>query len=109
MRIRRGDGYYLGPLCINYGITAFFFLMPVLLLGFSDLIDIKLALAITFIGAFVLPIALYRFSWNCWLMIYYLCLPGELHANREESCDDLSFEEDRRVPTEQKNYTAEPV
>jgi hypothetical protein len=27
---------------------------------------------------------LYRFSWSCWLMIYYLCLRDELHSNRPE-------------------------
>ena len=97
MRLQRGDGYYLGALCLNYGITVFFFLIPVLLIGFSDWIDIKLAIAISVFGAFTLPVILYRFSWSCWLMIYYLCLPGELHANRDESCDDLSFEEEKRI------------
>lgn len=97
MRLRRGDGYYLGPFCLNYGITVFFFLMPVLLAGFSGKIDVGLALSVTVFGAFTLPIVLYRISWSCWLMIYYICLPGELHANRDESCDDLSFEEDKRA------------
>ena len=96
MRLERGDGYYLGPLCINYGATVFTFVLPVLLLGFFGWIAIKVALATAFIGALLLPLLLYRFSWSCWLTIYYLCLPDELHANRPEDCDDLSFEEDRR-------------
>ena len=96
MRLERGDGYYLGPLCINYGATVFTFVLPVLLLGFFGWIAIKVALATAFIGALLLPLLLYRFSWSCWLMVYYLCLPDELHANRPEDCDDLSFEEDRR-------------
>jgi hypothetical protein len=29
-------------------------------------------------------------------MIYYLCLPDELHANRPEDSDDLMFEEEQR-------------
>ena len=48
MRIERGDGYYLGPLCINYGITVFTFVLPTLLLGFFGYIAIKLALVIAF-------------------------------------------------------------
>jgi uncharacterized protein (DUF983 family) len=97
MRIERSDGYYLGPVCINYGIAVFTFVLPVLLLGFFGYITIKLALAIAFTGALLLPVLLYRFSWSCWLMIYYICLPDELHANRPEDCDDLSFEEELRT------------
>ena len=29
-------------------------------------------------------------------MVYYLCLPDELHANRPEDSDDLMFEEEQR-------------
>ena len=101
MRIERGDGYYLGPLCINYGIAVFTVVLPTLLLGFFGYIAIKLALVIAFTGALLLPLRLYRFSWSCWLMVYYICLPHELHANRTEDCDDLSFEEERRTRTKQ--------
>jgi hypothetical protein len=98
MRLERGDGYYLGPLCINYAAVVFTFVLPILLLGFFGCIAIKAALIIAAAGALLLPLLLYRFSWSCWLTIYYLCLPDELHANRSEDCDDLSFEEDRRSP-----------
>ena len=96
MVLERGDGYYLGPLCLNYGFAAFVFVLPILLLGFLNWITLKLALTIAFFSALLLPILLYRFSWSCWLMIYYICLPGELHANRQDDCDDLSFEEEHR-------------
>ncbi|MGK0309755.1 MAG: hypothetical protein ACJAYS_000579 [Lentimonas sp.] len=96
MLIKRGDGYYLGPLCLNYGFAAIAVVLPVLMLGFSSWITLKLALTIALFCALLLPIFLYRFSWSCWLTIYYICLPEELHANRSDDCDDLSFEEDRR-------------
>ena len=96
MQLERGNGYYLGPLCINYGAVAFFFVLPILFVGFAELIPVKLALAIGCIAALLLPLLFYRLSWSCWLMIYYLCLPDELHANRSENCDDLSFEEEKR-------------
>jgi len=96
MLIERGDGYYLGPLCLNYGFVVFAFVAPVLLLGFSSYIQLKLALAIAFICALLLPVLFYKWSWSCWLTIYYVCLRDELHANRPDDCDDLSFEEERR-------------
>lgn len=97
MTLERGDGYYLGPLCINYGIIAFFFVSPILLLGFLEWIPLKAALAVALIGALLLPILVYRYSWSLWLMVYYLFLSDELHANREEDNDDLAFEEERRL------------
>lgn len=96
MTLERGDGYYLGPLCINYGVVVFAYVSPLLLAGFSDWIPLKLALAIALIGALALPVFFYRFSWSLWLMFYYFCLPDELHANRPEDSDDLLFEEEQR-------------
>lgn len=96
MLIKRSDGFYLGPLCLNYGFVSFAFIMPILILGFSDWISLRVAIALVLSCAVALPISLYRFSWSCWLTIYYLCLPEELHANRPDDCDDLSFEEERR-------------
>ncbi len=58
MRIERGDGYYLGPLCINYAVAVFTFVFPALLLGFFGYIAIKLALLIAVTGALLLPVLL---------------------------------------------------
>jgi len=97
MPLERGDGYYLGPLCINYGMVAIGFVAPVLLTGLmADFLAFKVALIIALIGAFTLPLALYRTTWSLWLMTYYICLPDELHANHPEDSDDLSFEEEKR-------------
>ncbi|MGB0416112.1 MAG: DUF983 domain-containing protein [Coraliomargarita sp.] len=97
MRLERGDGYFLGPLCINYGTIALFYVLPLLLFGVLGWLPIELSLALSLAGALLLPIALYRYSWSWWLMIYYSCLPEELHANRPSECDDLSFEEEKRA------------
>lgn len=96
MTLERGDGFYLGPVCMNYGLVVFAYLAPVLLLGFSEIIPLELALAISLPGTLLLPIFLYRWCWSLWLMVYYFCLPEELHANRPEDSDDLSFEEEQR-------------
>lgn len=96
MTLERGDGYYIGPLCINYGIVSLGFIAPVLIGGVSSWIPLKLALVLAIAGALFLPILLYQFCWSFWMMIYYLCLPDELHANRPEDSDDLMFEEEQR-------------
>jgi hypothetical protein len=96
MTLERGDGYYLGPLCINYGIVAIGYVAPLLLAGYAGWIPLKWALAGGLAGALLLPLLLYRTCWHLWLMTYYLCLPGELHANRPEDSDDLLFEEEPR-------------
>lgn len=97
MRLERGDGYFLGPLCINYGIVALVYVLPLLLIGVLGWLPLNIALAFGLGGALLLPIFLYRYSWSWWLMIYYTCLPEELHANRSSDCDDLSFEEEKRA------------
>ncbi|NBB79996.1 MAG: DUF983 domain-containing protein [Verrucomicrobia bacterium] len=96
MTLERGDGYYLGPLCINYGFVALGVVAPLLLLGVLGWISLKIALALAVVGGLLLPVFFYRASWSLWLMLYYLCLPDELHANRPESSDDLLFEEEAR-------------
>ena len=96
MTLERGDGYYLGPLCINYGIVALGYVAPILLMGVAGWIPLKLALAVALAGALILPLLMYRICWSLWLMIYYFCLPDELHANRPEDSDDLLFEEEQR-------------
>ena len=37
MTLERGDGYYLGPLCINYGLVVFGYVSPFLLLALLKL------------------------------------------------------------------------
>ena len=97
MTLERGDGFFLGPLSINYGVTVFFVVIPVLIAGFAGWLPLNFALAAGLACAIFLPLFLYRLTWSWWLMIYYICLPGELHANRPEDSDDLSFEEEPRT------------
>lgn len=97
MTLERGDGYYLGPLCINYGFVAIGFVAPILLVGvLIESIPFGIALTAALLAALLLPLFLYRTTWSVWLTIYYICLPDELHANKPEDCDDLSFEEEKR-------------
>lgn len=75
------EGFYLGSLSLNYGVTLVCFLLPVALLAFFGVIAVKTAVIVALSGAVIVPILLYRSSRSWWLMNYYLFLPEQLPAN----------------------------
>jgi uncharacterized protein (DUF983 family) len=81
LKIEKGDGAFLGPFVVNYGVTVFVFIVPFIALYGRHVLSGPTTLAICLAAAFLLPILLYRLSWSWWLMIYYLCLPDNLPAN----------------------------
>ena len=83
LRIENGDGAFLGPFAINYGVTAFGVIIPAILLYATGRVGARVALPLCLLGAMVVPFLLYRRSWGWWLMLYYFFLPGNLPANRE--------------------------
>ena len=88
LKLDRGDGFFLGPFVINYGVTAFGFILPVLFLYIFGGLSPVAAIMTTAIGAIVLPVLLYRVSWSWWLMLYFYFLPQKLPGNRDESHED---------------------
>ena len=88
LKFDRGDGFFLGPFVINYSVTVFAFVAPVILLYFFRLIGPTTTLIAAGLGTFVLPILLYRRSWSWWLMLYFYFLPQKLPANRDGSHED---------------------
>ena len=97
MLIKRGNGFFIGPICLNYGLIAFGIISPLLILGFSNMIPFAWTLSLNVLFSLTLPIVFYPISWSLWLMIYYVCLPNELYENRPENSDDLLFDEDERI------------
>jgi uncharacterized protein (DUF983 family) len=81
LRIEKGDGAFLGPFVINYGITAFGIIIPVILLYASGKLGATPTLAIALVAALGAPLLLYRLSWSWWLMLYYFFLPDNLPGN----------------------------
>ena len=97
MNIKRGNGFYIGPICINYGFVAFVLISPLIILGFHFDVHLYFTLGLSILISIFFPILLYPVSWNIWLMVYYICLPGELFENRPKTSDDLLFDEDIRI------------
>jgi uncharacterized protein (DUF983 family) len=77
----RGEGFFLGPLILNYTVCGFLFVLPALVLGNAGVIPLKLGVALAVLGCLVLPAVLYRTMWSWWLMLYFYFLPERLPAN----------------------------
>jgi uncharacterized protein (DUF983 family) len=75
------EGFFLGSMSLNYGVTLVGFLTPVLLLWYYKVIGDTLAIVLAGIGAIGFPALFYRSSRSLWLMNYYFFLPHHLPAN----------------------------
>jgi hypothetical protein len=67
---------------LNYGVTIFAFLVPVLCLYLAGVLSGTVAAVLAGSGAIIFPILFYRSSRSWWLMSYYFFLPQHLPANR---------------------------
>src|SRR5215216_5865989 len=65
------EGFFLGSMSLNYGVTLVGFLTPVLLLWYFKVIGDMLAIVLAGIGAIGFPALFYRSSRSWWLMNYY--------------------------------------
>ncbi len=81
LRFEKGDGAFLGPFVINYGVTAFGVVVPVLVLHVRGALSAEPTLVLCVVGALLVPLAFYRVSWGWWLALYYFFLPDNLPAN----------------------------
>ena len=75
------EGFFLGSMSLNYGVTLVAFLLPVLLLWYNKVIGDTLAIVLAGIGAIGFPALFYRSSRSWWLMNYYFFFPHHLPAN----------------------------
>ena len=84
LKIERDEGFFLGSMSLNYGVTIVVFLTPVMLLAYWGRIGTTLAIVLAGIGSIGFPMLFYRASRSWWLMQYYLFFPGHLPANRAQ-------------------------
>lgn len=82
LKIERGEGFYLGSLSLNYGVTLVCFMVPVMLLAYYNAIGTTLAIVLAGVGSVLFPALFYRSSRSWWLMNYYIFFPHQLPANR---------------------------
>jgi uncharacterized protein (DUF983 family) len=93
LQFERDEGFFLGSMSLNYGVTIFVFLVPVLLLYLAGILSGTAAAVLAGVGAIVFPMLFYRSSRSWWLMSYYCFLPQHLPANRI----DLVIGEDENI------------
>jgi len=82
LKFERDEGFFLGSMSLNYGVTIFAFLVPLLVVYLAGGISGTMAAVLAGAGALLFPILFYRSSRSWWLMSYYLFLPQHLPANR---------------------------
>jgi uncharacterized protein (DUF983 family) len=93
LKLEREEGFFLGAMALNYGVTCCVFLAPTALLWYRGVLSDNVAIGVALIGAFLIPVLLYRSSRSWQLMLYYFFLPQHLPANRRA----LSGHEDENV------------
>jgi uncharacterized protein (DUF983 family) len=98
LRIERDEGFFLGSMSLNYGVTLVGFLTPVLLLAYFGVMSITVAAYVAGAGAILFPVLFYRSSRSWWLMNYYVFLPQHLPANKaEDGPDEDGPDEDENI------------
>ena len=84
LRYEKDEGFFLGAMSLNYGLTLIGALTPVALLWHYGVLGGRTAAGLALGLAVVIPTALYRSSRSWQLMLYYSFFPQHLPANRRE-------------------------
>ena len=88
LRLEKEEGFFLGAMALNYGVTCICLLSPVAILWYYEVLGNRTASILAIILAFGAPVALYRSSRSWQLMLYYSMLPQHLPANRRQMDGD---------------------
>jgi uncharacterized protein (DUF983 family) len=82
LQFERDEGFFIGSMSLNYGVTLVGFLTPVMLLAYEGVIGTTAAIVLSGVGSVAFPMLFYRSSRSWWLMQYYTLFPLHLPANR---------------------------
>ena len=81
LALEKEEGFFLGSLAINYGITAVP-LVFVFVLIFTDRISVPVAMLGALVWCLLFPLLFFHTAKSLWLMLYYLSAWRELPANQ---------------------------
>lgn len=84
LKLEKDEGFFLGAMALNYGVTCFGLLAPVAVLWYFGVLGGRTAAIVAGGLGLVAPIVLYRASRSWQLMLYYFFFPQHLPANRRE-------------------------
>ncbi|HEY4301296.1 MAG TPA: DUF983 domain-containing protein [Candidatus Didemnitutus sp.] len=84
LKFEKDEGFFLGAMSLNYGITLVVFLAPIAIAWYKGTLGRTSAAVLALIAAVVVPVAFYRSSRSWQLMLYYSFLPQHLPANRRK-------------------------
>jgi len=93
LKFEKDEGFFLGAMALNYGVTVVVFLVPVVLAWYAGWIGGRQAVGLAIGLALLMPVVLYRSSRSWQLMLYYSFFPQHLPANRRE----LAATEDENI------------
>ncbi|MEO0794073.1 MAG: hypothetical protein AAFX93_02870 [Verrucomicrobiota bacterium] len=85
MKLARSEGFFLGAMVWNYGLTVFGFFPLFFTLFFLEIISASTLAFLCAATALVVPPLIYPYAWSLWLMTYYVVLPHELPANETDA------------------------
>ncbi|HVU15529.1 MAG TPA: DUF983 domain-containing protein [Candidatus Didemnitutus sp.] len=88
LRFEKDEGFFLGAMSLNYGITLIVFLAPIAIAWYKGVLGRTPAMVMAIAASVVVPIALYRSSRSWQLMLYYFFFPQQLPVNRRELHDE---------------------
>jgi hypothetical protein len=78
MTLRRKEGFFLGAIVWNYGLTAFGVLPLVLVAQRLEWIGSVWAIRLAVGAIFLVPPLIHAFSWRLWIGTYYAFLSDQL-------------------------------
>ena len=81
MTLRRKEGFFLGAIVWNYGLTAFGVLPLVLAAYRLGWLDGAWAVRLAVAAIFVVPPLIHAFAWRLWVGTYYGFLPDQLPSS----------------------------
>jgi uncharacterized protein (DUF983 family) len=82
IRYEKDEGFYLGAMSLNYGLTLVGALTPVALLWYGGVLGGRTAVGLALALTVIVPVVLYRSTRSWQLMLYYFFFPQHLPASR---------------------------